>query len=63
MKPQHPQAQDPARPTAATDPQQAEIAGNVFEGLKTALSSSEEDREKLKEDLPLEDTPQTKPAE
>lgn len=60
---QHPQAQEPGRPTPATDPQEAEIAGNVFEGLKTGISSDEEDREKLRQDKPLEDMPQTGPAE
>lgn len=60
---QNPQANDPSRPTPATDPQEAEIAGNIFEGLKTGISSDEEDKEKLRRDKPLEDMPQTGPAE
>lgn len=60
---EHPQDANPAQPTRATDPQAREIAGNVFEGLGDVFSPSEEDRETLKEEKPLEDLPQTGPVE
>ncbi len=62
MNTPHPQDQNPERPTAATDPQEAEISGNVFECLKKSISSDEEDKHKLRKDAPLEDLPQTKRA-
>lgn len=60
---EHPQKQNPEQPTRATDPQAREIAGNVFEGLEDAFAPDEEDRDKLKEDKPLEDMPQTESPE
>ena len=55
----HPQDQNPEQPTPATDPQEAEISGNVLEGLGKALSPDPEEEDQVREDEPLEDTPQT----
>ncbi len=58
-KNQHPQDANPAQPTRATDPQEAEIRGNVLEGIGKALSPDPEDEAQVRKDKPMEDTPQT----
>ncbi len=55
----HPQDANPEQPTRATDPQEAEISGNILEGLGKALRPSPEEAEQVRRDEPLEDTPQT----
>ena len=55
----HPQGAHPEQPTRATDPQASEISGNFLEGLTDAFSPDAEDKSKVRQDKPLEDTPQT----